>query len=228
MSTDSLSGPDAGTATPRRPLRRDAEANRKHLLEAADEVFAESGFDVTMDEIATRAGVGVGTAYRHFGNKEGILAALFAARIATMLDVVKRALEQEDPWQGIVEFLEGTIRAQSRDRGLRELALRSPRGQQYAAEARRFLLPMTQELVDRAHAAGSLRPGIEVTDLLIIQLMLSTVLGDFSDAEAPLWRRFLPLVVDGLRPESSTPLPGEPLSSDQLNAVMAGGARRGR
>jgi AcrR family transcriptional regulator len=228
MSTNSLSGPDLEAAQPKRPLRRDAEKNRRHLLEAANEVFAESGFEVTMDEIAARAGVGVGTAYRHFGNKEGILGALFAARIATMLDVVKRALEQEDPWQGIVEFLEGTIRAQSRDRGLRELALRSPRGQEYAADARRLLLPMTQELVDRAHDAGSLRPGIEVSDLLIIQLMLSTVLGDFGDAGTPLWQRFLPLVIEGLRPERSTPLPGEPLNTDQLNAVMTGGVRRGR
>ncbi len=229
MSSHSETGVSTNAATAKRPLRRDAEANRRLLLKAADEVFAESGFEVTMDQIAARAGVGVGTAYRRFANKDEILGALFADRIATLVAVVKRALEQEDPWLGIIEFLEGTINAQARDRGLRELALNSTRGREYAAEARRLLQPMTQELVARAQRAGSLRPGIETTDLVIVQLMLSTVSGAPGDAEVALWRRFLPLVIDGLRAEYSTPLPGAPLSFDQLAAVMtAGGPPRER
>jgi AcrR family transcriptional regulator len=228
MPADPALVPDAN-AHPERRLRRDAEQNRRHLLSAADEVFAESGFNVTMDEIAARAGVGVGTAYRRFANKDEILGALFADRIATLVNIVDRALDQDDPWQGIVDFLEGSTTAQARDRGLRELALSSPRGREYAAEARRLLKPKTDELVARAHRAGSLRPGIETTDLVVVQVMLSAIFGQFGDAETALWRRFLPLVIEGLGPEHSTPLPGEALSPDELNSVMAaGGPRRER
>jgi hypothetical protein len=119
--------------------------------------------------------------------------------------VVDHALEQADLWQGIVDFLEGSIQAQACDRGLRELALSSPRGREYTAEARRVLQPKTEELVARAHRAGSLRPGIAAIDLVIVQLMLSTVLWPFGDAETESWRRFLPLVLYGLRPERLTP-----------------------
>ena len=227
MSTGSATTPVESTRA-ERPLRRDAEQNRRRLLMAADEVFTESGFEATMDEIAARAGVGVGTAYRRFANKDEIIGALFNDRIASLVAVCDRALAQEDPWQGIVAFLEGSIGAQASDRGLRELALSSPRGHEYAAEARRVLKPKTEELVARAHRAGSLRPGITATDLVVVQLMLSTVLGPFGDAATEGWRRFLPLVIDGLRAECTTPLPGEALSPAQLRAVMeAGSLRRG-
>jgi AcrR family transcriptional regulator len=209
MPTDSWSSPQTEIVSTERPLRRDAEENRQRLLRAADEVFAESGFEATMDEIAARAGVGVGTAYRRFANKDEIIGALFDDRIAALVAVLDCALEQPDPWQGIV----GTVRAQSHDRGLKELAIASPRSQEFAAEARHRLNPKTTELVARAHRAGSLRPGIAATDLVIVQLMLSTIGG----ADTELWQRFLPVVIDGLRPEHSSPLPGDALSPDQLS-----------
>jgi AcrR family transcriptional regulator len=226
MPADSVSGPVTEIPNAERVLRRDAAENRKRLLKAADEVFAESGFGATMDEIAARAGVGVGTAYRRFANKDEIIGALFDDRIAALVAVVDRALEQADPWQGIVTFFEGSVSALAGDRGLRELALSSPRGQEYAAEARRLLRPKTERLVARAHRAGCLRPGIVASDLVIVQLMLSTVLGHVEGGDTQLWRRFLPLVIDGLRPECSTPLPGDALTPAQLAAVMTAGAAR--
>ena len=203
-----------------RPLRRDAEENRRRLLEAAREVFAESGFEATMDEVAARAGVGVGTAYRRFANKEELIAALFQDRVAELVEVTERALAEEDPWQGIVAYLEGTIDLQSCDRGLKELVLSSPRGREFVSEARAQLKPRVDELVARAHRAGRLRPGIETTDLVAVQLMLSAVADPAAGETADAWRRFLPLVLDGLGGERTDTLPGEALTLDQLDAVM--------
>jgi AcrR family transcriptional regulator len=217
-ATKPTSGPPA-----QRPLRRDAEQNRRRLLEAAEEVFAESGFEATMDQIAARAGVGVGTAYRRFANKDEVIAALFDDRVAELVEVAERALEQEDPWQGIVDYLEGSIGLQASDQSLKELALSSPRSREYVAEARRLLKPRVDELVARAHRSGSLRPGIESTDLVLMQLMLAAISGS-AGRDSNLWRRFLPLVIDGLRPDRSTPLPGQALGVDELEAVMEGGA----
>jgi AcrR family transcriptional regulator len=195
-----------------RPLRRDAEENRRHLLEAAGEVFAESGFEATMDEIAARAGVG--TAYRRFANKDELIAALSAERIGEVKEVVDRALAQPDPWQGIVTYLEGWAELHAGDRGLKEMFLASPGSREALGEGRRQLQPRVEELVSRAQRAGALRPGIEVSDLVVTQLMLAAI----PDAGAKeTWRRFLPLVLDGLSAGHDEPLPGRALGDAELD-----------
>jgi AcrR family transcriptional regulator len=226
MTTQGTTEADTPTAAMgERRLRRDAEENRRRLLEAADEVFAESGFEVTMDQIAARAGVGVGTAYRRFPNKEALLAALFQDRIAELVEVAERALAEEDPWQGIVIYLEGSISRQACDRGLKELVFSSPRSREYVNEARDRLKPLVDELVDRAHSDNCLRAGIESTDLVMVQLMLSAISEPLHGQRPEVWRRFLPLVIDGLRREGTKPLPGTALSDEQLDAVMEGGLK---
>ena len=194
----------AAIARAERPLRRNAEQNRRRLLMAADEVFAESGFEATMDEIAARAGVGVGTAYRRFANKNEIIGALFNDRIASLVAVVDRALAQEDPWQGIVAFLEGSISAQAGDRGLRELALSSPRSHEYTAgrAASSSQRPKSSSPARTAPAASAGDLGDRPRDRPAHAV---NRLGPLRGAETESWRRFLPLVLDGLRPEPDPP-----------------------
>ncbi|MDQ1672553.1 MAG: hypothetical protein QOC98_1115, partial [Frankiaceae bacterium] len=74
------------------PLRRDAARNRERLLTAASELFAERGLNVTLNDIAHRAGVGVGTAYRRFANKEEVIDALFEQRLQDVIAVAHEAL----------------------------------------------------------------------------------------------------------------------------------------
>src|ERR671921_2436651 len=98
-------------AAPRnRSLRRDAAENRERLLGAASELFAERGLNVTLNDIAHHAGVGVGTAYRRFANKEEVIDALFEQRLQEVADVAQEALEDPDAWQGLVSFLERSLR----------------------------------------------------------------------------------------------------------------------
>lgn len=226
MPVEPKSRPGAQQGQPSRPLRRDAEENRRRLLEAAREVFAEAGFEATMDQIAARAGVGVGTAYRRFANKEELIGALFSDRIAELEGVIDRALAEPDAWRGIVAYVEGSVALQACDRGLKELVFSSQRHREFVEEARGRLKPRVDELVERAHAAGALRPGIEATDLVMVQLMLGALTDTPPDGHAEAWRRFLPLLVDGLSAERDEPLPGEALTLEDLDAVMEGRHRR--
>src|SRR3954467_11819009 len=103
-----------------RPLRADAARNRARLIAAARELFAERGLNVTMDEIARHAGVGVGTAYRRFASREELIEALFDDRFEQIIANAERALEDPDAWHGLITFVESQIEMQAADRGLKE------------------------------------------------------------------------------------------------------------
>src|ERR1700712_2664296 len=101
-----------------RPLRKDAERNRERLLAAARELFAQRGLGVTLNDIAHHAGVGVGTAYRRFANKEEIIDALFEEALADIAAAANEALVNPDAWAGLEAFLERSLHLQFGDRGL--------------------------------------------------------------------------------------------------------------
>jgi AcrR family transcriptional regulator len=94
------------STTPERPLRRDAERNRLRILEAAREAFAQDGLSVTLDEIAHRAGVGVGTVYRRFPDKELLIEALFEDEMNAFVAMGEECLRAGDSWDGLLAFLE--------------------------------------------------------------------------------------------------------------------------
>src|SRR4051812_50122594 len=102
---------DRGDAEPR--LRRDAERNRRRILAAAADAFAEGGLAVTMDEIAGRAGVGVGTVYRRFPDKEVLIEALFEQRIDELVALAEGARDEPDPFVGPVPFFEAGLAVQA-------------------------------------------------------------------------------------------------------------------
>src|SRR4051794_27320528 len=116
------------TSPPDRPLRRDAERNRQRILAVAKEAFADDGLAVTLDEIARRAGVGVGTVYRRFPDKEQLIDALFEERMGALVQFAEDALTCEDAWDGLVAFLEAATQAHADDRGLKEVALSGAHG----------------------------------------------------------------------------------------------------
>src|ERR1700710_1309007 len=113
-----------------RPLRADAARNRARLLAAAKEVFAERGLDATMDEVARRAGVGAGTAYRRFRNRDDLIGALFEERLDEFMATLEWARADDDPWRGLSGFLERWMEMQAEDRGFKELLLQSVEGRE--------------------------------------------------------------------------------------------------
>ncbi len=209
-----------------RPLRKDAERNRLRILEAAGELFAARGLGVTLDDVARHAGVGVGTVYRRFPDKETLIDALFVQRIDTICAVAEQALAQPDPWDGLVAFFERGLERQAGDLGLKELLMCSSHGGARVIEARGRLRPLVTELFDRAKAAGVLRADAEPHDAPMIQMMLGSIIDRTRDVEPELWRRYLGIVLDGLRPGAATPLALPALDVPSLDAVMRTPPRR--
>ena len=205
-----------------RTLRRDAERNREKLLEAASELFSTRGLDVTLDEVAEHAGVGVGTAYRRFTNKDVLIDALLDARIDEMGALAQTGLENPDPWEGLASYIEGTLALQVRDRALKQVLFAPGRGRKRVAEAKERLLPTIRALVDRAHDAGVVRPDFQQSDIPMLYLMLGTVVDFSREADPELYRRYLAILLEGIRAGGQPPdLPRPALDVPVFQEAMA-------
>ncbi len=208
-------------ATVDRPLRRDAARNRQRILEGARALFAERGLAVTLDDIADRAGLGVGTVYRRFSSRDALVDALFEEQLIELVTLGEQALAAEDPWTGLTEFIAQMAERQAADRGLKEVLLGSTEGRERVAQVREHLRPQVEELVRRAKATGRLREDFDPSDVPLLQLMLATVADATSGERPEVWRRFLPLLLDGLRADPDrTPLNEPPLGFEALDQVM--------
>lgn len=206
-----------------RPLRKDAEANRKRLLQAAAELFAERGLQVTLNDIAHHAGVGVGTAYRRFANKEEVIDALFVQRLEQLAALCEHALAEPDPWRGLVTYIEQTLQLQVQDRGLTDIINNPSLGQHRLTEATDRIGPMLDRLVERARQHGSLREGLASTDLVFLQIALASVMDATRSVTPELYRRYLAIFLDGIRAEAegSDPLPLPPPTPEQTRQVLS-------
>jgi AcrR family transcriptional regulator len=201
----------ASSRAPERPLRADAERNRQRLIAAAQELFATKGLAVGLDEIARHAGVGVGTAYRRFPDKQQLIDALFEDHVARLVAMADEALAHDDPWAGLVGYLEGAVEVNATNRGVKELMFSGGHGAALVDRTRLRLAPLVQELVRRAQASGDLRPDVDFTDMPLIQFMVAG-LADLGGPHAPaMWRRQLGIVLDGLRTPEPRPLAAPPI-----------------
>ena len=220
----------AGSCTgvrPARPLRRDAERNRQRILTAASEVFNERGLDVSLDEIARYAGVGVGTVYRRFRTKEELVEALFMDRLDSVAALAEEAFEAPDPWSGLVSFMEGMAETMARNLGLRQMLMFATYGRDLVAIARQRNAPLIERLVERAQAAGQLRADIRQTDIAFIVFILTEATHLAHAANPDIWRRYLTLILDGMRPgrDGVTPLPVAAMRPEEMEKGMRQAAR---
>jgi AcrR family transcriptional regulator len=206
----------------RRPLRKDAALNRERLLTAASELFAEQGFDVTLNDIAHHAGVGVGTAYRRFSNKEEVISALFEQRLEEVEAIAQKAWAESDPWNGLVMFLERALKKQFGDRGLNQIMNNASLGDERVSEVRDRIAPILVELVDRAKKAGVVRPDFDQTDLIFIEVAMSAIMDRTRDLAPNHYQRYLTMFLDGIRTDRRefTELPGKALSASQTHKAM--------
>lgn len=202
-------------------LRRDAERNRRLILDAAREAFASSGLHVTLDEIARRAGVGVGTVYRRFADKESLIDALFEDSIAELVALAERASREEDPWGGFVRFFKGFVALQAENRGLKEVVLSGRHCHARMAAARQRLSPLLSQLVKRAQTAGELRSDLRPGDVGLLAEMITSVADTTRQISPDLYRRYMTIVLDGLRAGREHPsrLPTRALSLEETEAI---------
>ncbi|HEV7963560.1 MAG TPA: helix-turn-helix domain-containing protein [Actinoplanes sp.] len=194
--------------TSTRPLRADAARNRKLLLAAAADEFAERGLDASVADIARRAGVGKGTVFRHFATKDDLLAAIVLDRIDALNAAGARLLEAADPGAALLEFL--TVAAHQRQQ--RDLSFLQG-AVELNAEVTRVHAQMFQTidaLVDRARAHGAVRADVTGADVFLLMCAPNYVTSYVPDAPPDLWRRYLAIIFDGLRPDGAHPLPHPP------------------
>ena len=196
---------DVGQNAPR--LRADAARNRERTLEAAAEVFAERGLGATLNDVAHHAGLGIGTVYRRFPNKEALIEALFEDKIGEAAALATEALAHPNAWDGWVTFLERLLQAQARNKGLRDVLLRGPQGEDLAANFRSRMTPLVAELIGRCQAEGSLRADFVSDDVPMLITMIGAVADYTRDSHPQLWRRYLTLFIDGLATSRSSASP---------------------
>ena len=149
-----------------RPLRSDAERNRRLVLEAAAQAFAEEGFDVGMAEIARRAGVGNATVFRRFPTKDALYEAIVDEKIAELCAAAAVATAQPDPWDALVRYLEATAELQARDRGFFQATEQHLLEHPELLRRHRIILELVDPLVARAQEAGVLRDDVTTLDVL--------------------------------------------------------------
>ena len=202
------------------PRRKDAQRNRRRLLAAAREVFRDRGVAATLNDVAHHAGLGVGTVYRHFANKEELIDALFEDMVETVDRYVREAAEEPDAWLGLTRALQQVCEVQAFDRGLREVMLGTGRGPERQQQMRERVGPTVDVLVARAQEQGTLRADLVPPDFAVLQLMVGAVSDHLG--QPGLWRRYLAIVIDGLRarPGEPSPLPGLFASDDQLQEAL--------
>jgi len=173
------------------------------VLAAADAEFAEVGLHAGIEEIAQRAGVGVGTVCRNFATKEDLIAEVLAARGQAMLDEIRAAIADPDANTVFERFLISMAHYTARYRALAEEM--ATRGEPPVRPGLRDEFHQAlEQLVEKAQAAGALRPDMRAADL---KLMLSALAqATVTPGDATARERFLRVVLDGLRPEAMTQL----------------------
>ena len=220
MAENKVSGASGVSGT--RPLRRDAERNRQRILTAAAEVFNERGLEVSLDEIARHAGVGVGTVYRRFRTKDELIEALFMDRLDMIAAMGEEAFASPDPWGGLVFFMERMAEIMAGNLGLRQMLMFGTYGRDLVAVARQRNAPLIERLVERAQAAGQLRADIRQTDIPFIVFVLAEATQLSRAANPEIWRRYLTLILDGMQParEGVTALPVPAMLPEEMEKSM--------
>jgi AcrR family transcriptional regulator len=178
-------------------LRADAQRNLDRILKAATAAYAELGPDVTIDEIAHRAGVGHGTIFRRFPTKDALRAAVISARLDELLARAHELLDEPDAAAAFEEFVWTAADVSRRDRALFE-GIERCEGFADVMDAKEELHDTVGKLIRRAQREGALRRGLDSQDIgaLVGAAIQASMHAERGDA----WRRYVQVVLDGLRP----------------------------
>ena len=187
------------TDTPPRPLRADAQRNRASVLDGARRAFREEGLDADMASIAHRAGVGVGTVYRHFPTKEALLEALALDHFERLADIVEAVEAQEqDPWTAVERQVWETATYTAEDFGLCEVVSQAPTNIAELPASQR-LRQASWRIIEKAKAAGVVRADATAEDVPLMMCGFGRIAAAQRGGANMDWRRYLEIMVDGLR-----------------------------
>ncbi|MFI9380594.1 TetR/AcrR family transcriptional regulator [Kutzneria sp. NPDC052558] len=187
-----------------RPLRADARRNRARVLEVAQQVFAEEGLAVPIDEIARRAGVGVGTVYRHFPTKDALFQAIIVERLNAVGETAQALAQGPDVGKAFFAFFEHMVRDAGLNKALFDaLAASGSFSQELTDQARTVMMTGLGELLAKAQAAGEVRPDLTAAD--VKTFMVGCLVMARQGTATP--EMIVGVVCDGMRPVSPGPTP---------------------
>lgn len=197
--------------------RADALRNRQRVLEAADVVFAEHGLEAPLASVAHRAGVGVGTIYRGFGDKDALLEALVERRLTRLSEIATEAQNAPTGWDGLRVLLERLIEGRCEDRLFGELLDRETTNA-LRQRAHEIVVGAVEEPLARARKEGSVRKGLAVSDVLVVIGMLGA--GIVPGAPTDQWRRYLTILLDGIAAKNDMPMKPRALTLDEVAVAV--------
>lgn len=215
-----MTSPNAAAKPGQTGLRVDAERNRQRILAAARTAFSELGLGAPMDEIARRAGVGVGTLYRRYPTRDDLITAAFEAKMAAYAEAARNALADPDPWSGFCGYVEQICAMQASDRGFTTvLTLTFPAAKRFEADRDRAFADFVQ-LIDRAKAAGKLRADFVAEDMPLFLMANAGVLTATADAAPETWRRLVGYLLQACAATAAQPLPQPPKPRQMYKAML--------
>jgi AcrR family transcriptional regulator len=192
------------------PLRVDARNNRARILEAARELFADQGLEVTMTDIARHSGVGVATLYRRFPTKESLVTEAFSEQIELCASVVDDALADPDPWRAFRTVLEQVCAMQAVDRGFTGAFISAFPDSTTFDQLRSRAEQGFGELARRAKASGDLRADFTFDDITLLLMANGGIITDSKPSAVAASRRLVSLMLHALKANGAEPLPPAP------------------
>jgi AcrR family transcriptional regulator len=203
-----------------RSLRADAEQNRERIVEAAQALFAERGIDVTREEIARRAGVGMATLKRRYPTRADLVAGVFEEKMWRFADGARKALKDPDPWDGFSRYVRSLCSMQQSDRGFSDvLTMTFPSVARFEA-ARQQAFEDFSELTRRAKEAGSLRKDFVPEDLIILLMATAGVVGATGKVAPRSAPRLIGYLLQAFAAPGEGKLPPPPSSRQIYRAVL--------
>ncbi|MFE2109198.1 TetR/AcrR family transcriptional regulator [Kitasatospora sp. NPDC059463] len=196
--------------------RADAVRNRRLLMDAAAAEFAENGMEASITRIASRAGVGKGTVFRHFDTKEQLLAEVFSDRLEELVEAGRKLADADDPEAALFDFMTVGVEIHVRDRSFCQAAAALSRSEASVRASRERLADVADTLVARAQRAGAVRDDVTGLDIALLLSGASQAVLSIDEDVPELWRRYLAMTIDGLRPQNAHPLPVAAPTLDQF------------
>ncbi|MDQ1424963.1 MAG: hypothetical protein QOD72_2461 [Acidimicrobiaceae bacterium] len=214
-----------GTEVAESHRRADARRNRERVLAAAADVLSEWGLSAPMEEIARRAGVGVGTVCRNFPTKQAMVDAVLAVRYDELLQDALDGLANPDSGDAFETFVVVLSAFQARHRALAEQMAKDVELAATSSHARERLWAAISELVARAQSVGTVRADIGPADVALLLSGVAHTTALAGELQLVLRDRYVRIILDGLRPRGATPLPGDPLDFVDLQRLRRRGLR---
>ncbi len=203
---------------PRKP-RKDALANRERLLDTATELLGNRDGDLSVNELAAASGMGVGTAYRHFPDRDALVRALYEREVEALATRVTPRLEGESAWDTLSSLIAASVLSVARNPAQRTI-MRLMYDLDPTYKPAEHILDLLAGLVAAAKAEGKLREDVEAGDLVVLVYSLGRLAGDPGEIEQGALLRAVALFFDGLRTDGQrTVLEVPPLDRDELHAI---------